>query len=219
MKDPLQAAIDDAVYWLGRLLKAQRGMSAGKRGAELAANHALAQIDGALSDDVAARLDRRIQAAMAPILDEPHQISARMRERGSRIISEEMRILHGLLVRRHEMENLFHVLRGEPQRLWLGDVRLGAKSSIADLRRQVRETHNFFVAQLRAACHESSGRKQKKARKRDLERGTATVTYGVALVVGDITFAEQFAYSYSAGMSAIFQGFRDLWGDLPPGPP
>ena len=87
----------------------------------------------------------------------------------------------------------------------LGSVE-GFEELLADLHRTNLEAHKDSM---------TLSRKPKKARRRDLVRGTFNILTGSAIVVANTKAAPAFVYSYALGGGSIIEGMRDYIGKAP----
>lgn len=156
---------------------------------------------------------------LRPILDEllrdtallmrtdSKNISETVTDRRDSILREEARDASAYGIKRSELEQIFSNFLDNSDGL---DKMLDSVDAFEEL---LAELHRTNLENHAASLKES--RKRKKARKRDLLRGTFDILTGTAIVVANTKAAPAFVYSYALGGGSILEGMRKYLGEAP----
>lgn len=85
------------------------------------------------------------------------------------------------------------------------------KFSITDIKLYFEGLQNHLISEVPKV--RKVGKKDKKARKRDLLRGAFSTTFGAGIAAANTLMPSTYLFSYSIAAIAIHQGIRDFIGD------
>jgi len=168
--------------------------------------------DAAYSDVVLALHDPVLRSTLESLLRdtsarmafEEGDITDEMKERLDDILREEALDAAEYGIKRSELEQIFKIFLDNSIDL-RGMVASGeaCEELLATLHRKNLEEHRLSLTE---------PRKEKKARRRDLVRGSFNILTGIAIVVANTKSEPAFAYSYALGGGSILEGMRDYLG-------
>ncbi len=135
------------------------------------------------------------------------EVSQTVRGRRNSILREEARDAAAYGIKRSELKHIFDNFIENADGL---NQMIGTVGAFEEL---LTNLHNTNLRTHQESLKES--RKPKKARRRDLVRGTFDVLTGTAIVVANTKAPPAFVYSYALGGGSILEGMRNYLGEAP----